>query len=519
MPSRGPNPRSHSAAFIILSAIAFIFCAWAAWSTLEQPLVDAHAFRQTQTALTAWWIRKTGFLFAYETPVAGYPWSIPFEFPLYQLMVSGLSTIFDSDLVLTGRLISWVFLIACLWPACELASRLSLPRSVPIVFCALMWTAPLHVYWGRTFMIETAALFFTLSALPFGLDVIRREGGMPSIALFWFLSILAVLQKATTAGPLLLFLIVLSCVLEFRKVRTTEFALSRLLINITILTVPLIVGFFWTRFSDQVKLTNPLGAAFTSTALRAWNFGTPAQRFDLPLWRDVVWQRALVINAGGLIGLMLIALPWIFRRGDRRYAYLSGFALVLFVLPLLIFTNLHIVHEYYQVACVAFLLASIAIVIGAWIPQISGRIPVAPLCLLLLIVINITNYKSAYGIVSTRSVDQSDKHSAQAYRVGRYLQSHTPEDTGIVVFGQDWSSEIAFHSERRSMTAPSWFSDHKTVWRDPQAFLGSTPLAAIVLCPPSDNFPTAEDLKVRAEREAGWTLQEVSGCFVLLRSS
>jgi hypothetical protein len=342
---------------------------------------------------------------------------------------------------------------------------------------------------------------------------------MRSISLFWILSTLAVLQKATTAGPALLFIIMLACVLEFRKGLLSKNSLSRLVVSVGIMTLPLIVGFIWTRYSDQIKLDNPLGSAFTSTGLRAWNFGETSHRFDMTLWSDVVWQRSLVINAGGLIGLVLITLPWIVRRDDRRYVHLSGLALILFVLPLLIFTNLHIVHEYYQVACIAFLLASIAIIIGAWIPQISGRLPVAPLCLILLTAINITNYKNAYGIVAGRSVDQSDKHSAQAYRVGRYLQSHTAEDTGIVVFGQDWSSEIAFHSERRSMTAPDWFNDYKNVWRDPQAFLGATPLAAIVLCPPSDNFPTAGDMKVRAEREAGWTLQQVSGCFVLLRSS
>jgi hypothetical protein len=47
-----------------------------------QPPLENHSFRQTQTALTAWWFVRDGFSFAYLTPVGGPPWSIPFEFPL-----------------------------------------------------------------------------------------------------------------------------------------------------------------------------------------------------------------------------------------------------------------------------------------------------------------------------------------------------------------------------------------------------------------------------------------------------
>jgi hypothetical protein len=36
------------------------------------------AFRQTQTALAAWWLIKEPHTFAYIMPVLGAPWSVPF---------------------------------------------------------------------------------------------------------------------------------------------------------------------------------------------------------------------------------------------------------------------------------------------------------------------------------------------------------------------------------------------------------------------------------------------------------
>src|SRR5262245_29641268 len=52
---------------------------------LTSPLVEDHAFRQTQTAITVWTFVEDGIsLWNYQTPVFGAPWRTPFEFPLYQ---------------------------------------------------------------------------------------------------------------------------------------------------------------------------------------------------------------------------------------------------------------------------------------------------------------------------------------------------------------------------------------------------------------------------------------------------
>ena len=63
-------------------------------SNCQQPPIDLHSFRQCQTGITAYWFdwqNPWQSFFNYETPEFGVPWKVPFEFPLYQAVVSAIS--------------------------------------------------------------------------------------------------------------------------------------------------------------------------------------------------------------------------------------------------------------------------------------------------------------------------------------------------------------------------------------------------------------------------------------------
>ena len=75
-----------------LLALALMFALAVLWIGVSQPLLDQYFARQTQTALTSYWLIRGGPIFAYETPVAGFPWSVPLEFPVYQIVVALLSS-------------------------------------------------------------------------------------------------------------------------------------------------------------------------------------------------------------------------------------------------------------------------------------------------------------------------------------------------------------------------------------------------------------------------------------------
>lgn len=500
---------------------ALMFSAYITIRYIQQPLADAHAFRQTQTALTSYWMLQEGWALAYQTPVAGYPWSIPFEFPIYQAIVAATTAITGFDLTAVGRFISFLFLVACAWPAIAISQRLNLQNTVPWVFCALLWTSPLNVYWGRSFMIETAALFFSLACIPYAIDFIRRVGGWRSVFLFWLFATAAVLQKSTTGGPVLLFLALSVAFLQVRNGFGFQ-ALQRLIIPALIISVPLVIGLAWAHYADIVKTANPFGLQLTSKALNTWNFGSLAQKLDFETWRLVIWERSLSSNAGGWVGLLLLTLPWFCGPKHRRFALLSLAACALFLLPVLIFTNLHFVHDYYQVACVAFLLGALAILIGAWLKTVTGTMMIVPLVTIVIIISNLAHFNASYGIVAARALDELHPGSVQTYKVGRYLREVTRPETGLVVFGSDYSSEVAFHAQRKTMAVPPWFTEYKELWENPQKYLGDLPLAAIVICPAYDVFPDIKgfpdlvDLKVRMEKETEWVHRTVHGCELLL---
>lgn len=506
----------------VLTAVSFLFCTYIAFYYIQQPLADAHAFRQTQTALTAFWILKEGWVLSYQTPVAGFPWSIPFEFPIYQTLVAAIAAISNFDLEVIGRFVSYIFLVACAWPAFSLSKRLALPKSVPWVFCALLWSSPLNLYWGRTFMIETTALFFSLACLPYALDVTRHIGGRRSALWFVIFATAAVLQKSTTGGPVLLFLFMLALFTHLRQTEINLQAVRNLLYPLTVICVPLIIGLTWAHYADVVKMSNPFGSQLTSTILGQWNFGTLQQKLNPETWRLVIWERSLRWNAGGFLGILLLILPWLSGRAYRRYAWLSLAALTLFLLPVLIFTNVHFVHEYYQVACVPFLLGALAIVIGGWLHKTTGMRLIVPIVTMAIMLSNIVIFSKSYGIVAKRTLDELDPRSVQSYKVGRYLRDVTLPGSSLVVFGNDYSSEIAFQAQRKTMAAPPWFKNYEDLWVHPQNYLGNTELAAIVICPDSDSFPTIKgfpdlsNVEQRLKQEPKWIHRSVHGCELLL---
>jgi hypothetical protein len=126
-------------------------------------------------------------------------------------------------------------------------------------------------------------------------------------------------------------------------------------------------------------------------------------------------------------------------------------------------------------------------------------------------------FEERYGKVVAADPDTQDSPSSQAYRVSRFLREHTPPGSGLAVFGQEYSSEVAFHSQRKTITVPPWFKEYRQVWTSPEKYLGNVPLAGIVLCPPGKDFPTSSDMRQREKDEAGWARFRVEGCDVLLK--
>ena len=121
---------------LVLAVAVGAFATWFAFRYARQPILEQDAFRQTLTALTSYWMIEEGWSFSYQTPVVGYPWKLPFEFPLYQSVVALVAWAGQWPLEPVGRLVSFGFLLGCAWPAAAIATRLKVPRET--IVCRLL---------------------------------------------------------------------------------------------------------------------------------------------------------------------------------------------------------------------------------------------------------------------------------------------------------------------------------------------------------------------------------------------
>src|SRR6516164_7335827 len=198
---RGAAPRAFPTASLenmlwVLLVLAFIHALGALAVGINQPLLDMDYFRQTQTALTTYWLLKGGPWLAYQTPALGAPWSVPFEFPVYELITAAVAAI-GVPLDAAGRLVAFGFFLGSLLPLRILFVELKLGQVSYLATAILFLTCPLYLYWSRTFLIETCALFFAVLWLALLVRYLNRRV-WTAVAGALAAGCLAILAKSTT---------------------------------------------------------------------------------------------------------------------------------------------------------------------------------------------------------------------------------------------------------------------------------------------------------------------------------
>ncbi|MCZ8314939.1 MAG: glycosyltransferase family 39 protein [Phreatobacter sp.] len=459
---------------ILLLAAAHML--WVLWLGLNQPLLDQHHFRQSQTAITVYWILQGGPWLAYETPVLGHPWAIPFEFPLYQLTVAAVAKM-GIPLNAAGRLVSVAFLFATLWPLAMLTRDLKLGRTTFLATAILFLCAPIHVYWARTFMIETTALFFAALWLAAIVRLLVRHDWR------WFAVALAAgtaacLSKSTTF-PAFGFVGGVAAAALLARAWWRGAPLLRLIplaaMVLAATLVPLGLGLWWVAYSDRIKEANLIGRGLTSASLAGWNWGNWQQRTSAQLWLATVRLRALPDILGfvvlpGLAVLGACLTSW------RRLGY-TAMAAIAFLLPFLLFTNLHIVHNYYQVANAIFLVAAIGIAIGA-----VAEGPTRPIAVVLVAVLATAQLAFFHRAFAPHVVQ--DFSNDKMLRIAQLARDATRPDEAILVINSDWAATIPYHAERRGLVLPHWTRQPivSALLADPQKAFGPHPLAGVIVC-------------------------------------
>jgi 4-amino-4-deoxy-L-arabinose transferase-like glycosyltransferase len=411
---------------------------------INDSLAELHAFRQTQTAMTAREFFRNGIdLFSSPLTVFGSHGNAPLEFPLFQalssvLMHTGLDASAASRLM---GLISFQFTAVMLY---LLVSRLH-GRAVALVASVLLQFLPFGFHWGSASLIEFLAVGFALGMLV-GLQRWLARGSLPGLVLGSLSAVLAFLVKSTTApGWVILGLAMCWVLIAGTAERRT--AIKRAVIGLAAGPVlGLIVGVAWTAYADAVKTRELLPAFLTSSALRGWNFGTLRQRFD-PSVYEVVATRMAETIAGPALLFLGIGLVAIAARGRFR-TRIEWAWIAVALAPLAVFTNLYFQHDYYLSGIYPALVVILAIGIVALARLLTARrLAQAATAAMLTLFLGLTTWTSTMGV---------DYSTATARAVtppeSVLIDEHTQPEDHIVMAGCTWDPAILYFADRTGLS-------------------------------------------------------------------
>lgn len=406
--------------------------------TLSQALIEAHGFRQTQTAYQSLTLSQGfGSLLHPKLPIYGSPWEVPFEFPLFQYSAAILIRFFHLSSDVSNRLASLLWFTMCLIPLWLIVRRWL--GAISACGAILIFTlSPFAIQWSRASLIEYCALFFGLSFVFFFIENWRQ---------FKFYSLIGAviagslcgLVKSTTLLTMVIFLLFLipdifGTLSHFKK------NLKRTIHSLVIVLPVFAATAWWTHHADQIKQANPGTRWLTSSGLQSWNFGTLEQRLNIDNWLGILGRiDSLILPRYTTVALLL--LPVLIYEG--RQITLAAVASI--ALTVAIFFNLYIVHDYYLVA----LTPQLAILLVVSVQKIGTKIGKAEknqiFILVLLFAICLPLYQSkSYWKLSRAHLTYSHE-----------LKTLTKPNQFIIYGTNSWDPTGLYYSERKGMMMDS----------------------------------------------------------------
>lgn len=438
----------------------------------HESLLDRYEFRQLQTALSSFWIAQEGWQLNYLLPLFGPPWSVPMEFPVYQIIVATLHSLTGLPLEQAGRLTGIGFLLLTLPAVYDLLAVAGLQRSRRLIVLALILSSPVYLFYARAFMIETTALFFAVWFLAlFRRALVQAHPGWVIAATL--AATLAALTKITTflvfgIPALALAIAALRAAQPAPGARTHVFV--RTGISILIAAVSLGLAWWWISHGDAVKDSNPFTGFLTARELQAWNYGPWALRGDWSYW--VKLQENIIsynLTEGALV-LALLCVPF----APRRIRWIAGIAGLGFFSGPLVFANLYHIHDYYYAANSLLLLAAAGLLLAAaWD---DPRLPRGTNWLILTLMLACQWHAFYRGYYSHH------RNPAPPPPVlATIIRDTVPVDGVVLIYGADWNPLLPYYFQRRAVMVPGERENETAVLEDVLARLPPRHIAAMVI--------------------------------------
>ena len=449
----------------------------------NEPLLGMFAFRETQTALSAYWMTQGGPKLIYETPVLGSPYTIPFEFPFFQWATALLAYLTPMSVESAARTVCFTFFWGCIYFAYRIIRVLDFDRETAILFIGLVCLSPLYLYWSSTSMIESMALAFALAWLWAYLKFLKTDR-LRYLLLALIFGCMAALEKITTFPPVLLVGCVLTLIHFYQNWTDEPNGLAAFLARNTIkavlllslVVVPITAAGLWVHLADTAKSTSTLGKTVTSEAIRRFNFGTLEQRLSPDNWKTVIFGRSL-LHILGCAWFVVLFMAGAFLRSRRSWIAVTLCFAAYLIAPM-IFWQLHIVHYYYQYANGAYLIFAAAIIF-------RGGFSRQPFVSALALSIFSAAMALTFAVIFNPYMKPSKLEAAiWSVQPGEWISQNTVPNSALYVFGIDWSSQVHFYAKRKGIAARRalTYAQVDDLLSDVPKYTGGEPLESVLVC-------------------------------------
>lgn len=337
------------------------------------PNFTIHQYRQAQTAMTALYLPIEGFQLNYLTPIMGFPWTVPLEFPIFQWLAVGINKISGADLIISGKAVNIVCHLINNLLIIQICRMQKIDKLLPLIGLVFYNLFPFYLVFDSVFLIDSFSLTLNFGAIYF-LSRFIETNKILHVSLFFFFATLTGLSKSTTfigvLAPITAVLLLLQLIQNGGFSNLFKFKQQ------PIKNIYIAGGFFllafgimyaWVVYTDAVKLQNPLSAQWTSVNTSSWNFGTLEQRLSFANWKQyftysmIAHPVSYILIAGGLITFLFFS--------DKKQKILGLCLVLFFITPLLFFFNLFLIHTYYSIANFIFLFFLLAMMVVVFIRQ------------------------------------------------------------------------------------------------------------------------------------------------------
>ncbi len=123
-------------------------------------------WRSSHTLWTSYWFQKEGIqLFHYQTPLFGYPWEVPFEFPLYQALSAIFANLSGLDITLASRLTAVIIFYASAILLFLLLLEVIQNRPLTLIILTVYLWLPFSVAYSTEILIDYLSLALALGYL------------------------------------------------------------------------------------------------------------------------------------------------------------------------------------------------------------------------------------------------------------------------------------------------------------------------------------------------------------------